>query len=183
MTRMQPQQLSQFYRKLAIQLHPDKNRHPQATDAFQVVQAAMETAKKSSSSTYPGTFWIDPESPWASNCNRRFKSILDRFGLQKIWPLTPVSYLDQMTDGFGRTFDLRKQISFEQKSAIRMPPLTPGIWLSISHSRISSTLKTIKTSMQDALTRASGIRLAQGRERFETVKIRAYLYTPATHSW
>ena len=34
MTAMQPIQLSQFYRKLAIQLHPDKNRHPQATDAF-----------------------------------------------------------------------------------------------------------------------------------------------------
>lgn len=47
MTQMQPQQLSQFYRKLAIQLHPDKNRHPQATDAFQVVQNAMESAKTS----------------------------------------------------------------------------------------------------------------------------------------
>ena len=45
MSQMQPTQLSQFYRKLAIQLHPDKNHHPQATDAFQVVQAAMETAK------------------------------------------------------------------------------------------------------------------------------------------
>ena len=45
MRQMQPQQLSQFYRKLAIQLHPDKNRHPQATDAFQVVQNAMESAK------------------------------------------------------------------------------------------------------------------------------------------
>ena len=37
MKRMQPSELSQFHRKLAIQLHPDKNRHPQATDAFQVV--------------------------------------------------------------------------------------------------------------------------------------------------
>lgn len=45
MARMQPTELTQFYRKLAIQLHPDKNRHPQATDAFQVVQAAMAAAK------------------------------------------------------------------------------------------------------------------------------------------
>ena len=37
MSSMQPQILIQFYRKLAIQLHPDKNGHPQATDAFQVV--------------------------------------------------------------------------------------------------------------------------------------------------
>ena len=51
MTQMQPQQLIQFYRKLAIQLHPDKNRHPQATDAFQVVQAAMESAKASMRAT------------------------------------------------------------------------------------------------------------------------------------
>ena len=47
MARMQPTELTQFYRKLAIQLHPDKNRHPQATDAFQVVQAAMATVKDS----------------------------------------------------------------------------------------------------------------------------------------
>jgi len=46
MTSMQPQQLVQFFRKLAIQLHPDKNNHPQATDAFQAVQTAMEKAKE-----------------------------------------------------------------------------------------------------------------------------------------
>ena len=34
MSQMQPAQLSQFYRKLAKQLHPDKNQHPQAKDAF-----------------------------------------------------------------------------------------------------------------------------------------------------
>ena len=34
MQKMQPTQLIQFYRKLAKQLHPDKNCHPQAKDAF-----------------------------------------------------------------------------------------------------------------------------------------------------
>lgn len=34
MMKMQPTQLSQFYRKLAKQLHPDKNDHPQAKEAF-----------------------------------------------------------------------------------------------------------------------------------------------------
>ena len=56
MTQMQPQQLIQFYRKLAIQLHPDKNHHPQATDAFQVVQNAMESAKTTMRASNPGAF-------------------------------------------------------------------------------------------------------------------------------
>jgi hypothetical protein len=34
MKQMQPTQLTQFYRKLAKQLHPDKNSHPQAKEAF-----------------------------------------------------------------------------------------------------------------------------------------------------
>jgi DnaJ domain len=42
MHQMQPNQLTQFYRKLAKQLHPDKNCHPQAKDAFQRVQCAMD---------------------------------------------------------------------------------------------------------------------------------------------
>ena len=37
MTQLQPAQLTQFFRKLAKQLHPDKNGHPQAKDAFQAV--------------------------------------------------------------------------------------------------------------------------------------------------
>ena len=37
MIQMQQNFLTQFYRKLAIQLHPDKNAHPKATDAFQAV--------------------------------------------------------------------------------------------------------------------------------------------------
>ena len=45
MSRMQQTFLTQFYRKLAIQLHPDKNAHPQATDAFQALQGAMEVVK------------------------------------------------------------------------------------------------------------------------------------------
>lgn len=52
MSSMQPQVLIQFYRKLAIQLHPDKNGHPKATDAFQVVQGAQEAAKASMRSTH-----------------------------------------------------------------------------------------------------------------------------------
>lgn len=34
MVQMQPTQLIQFFRKLARQLHPDKNCHPNAKDAF-----------------------------------------------------------------------------------------------------------------------------------------------------
>ena len=56
MSSMQPQELTQFYRKLAIQLHPDKNMHPQATDAFQVVQAAYETVKSNNVRTSSGAF-------------------------------------------------------------------------------------------------------------------------------
>lgn len=48
MTQLQPAQLTQFFRKLAKQLHPDKNGHPQAKDAFQAVQAAMESAQAAS---------------------------------------------------------------------------------------------------------------------------------------
>lgn len=47
MTKLQPPQLVQFYRKLAKQLHPDKNGHPLAKDAFQKVTEAMEAAKAS----------------------------------------------------------------------------------------------------------------------------------------
>ena len=47
MKKMDQNSLSQFYRKLAKQLHPDKNDHPQAKEAFQRVQQAMELAKKS----------------------------------------------------------------------------------------------------------------------------------------
>lgn len=50
MNQMQPTQLTQFYRKLAKQLHPDKNYHPQAKDAFQRVQSAMEQARASMTS-------------------------------------------------------------------------------------------------------------------------------------
>jgi len=45
MGRLAPKQLSQFYKQLAKQLHPDKNAHPQAKDAFQRVQAAIECVK------------------------------------------------------------------------------------------------------------------------------------------
>ena len=56
MQKMQTQELNQFYRKLAIQLHPDKNRHPQATDAFQVVQSAHDAAKAVMRSSNSGAF-------------------------------------------------------------------------------------------------------------------------------
>lgn len=45
MVSMDHPSLSQFYRKLAKQLHPDKNSHPEAKAAFQRVQEALETAK------------------------------------------------------------------------------------------------------------------------------------------
>ena len=57
MILMQQNFLTQFYRKLAIQLHPDKNAHPKATDAFQAVQAAMEAVKASQSTTRTNTFF------------------------------------------------------------------------------------------------------------------------------
>ena len=60
MMKMQPTQLTQFYRKLAKQLHPDKNDHPQAKEAFQRFQQAMELAKKSrpvSSARFTG-YWL-----------------------------------------------------------------------------------------------------------------------------
>ena len=38
MSQKDPNQLTQFYRKLAKQLHPDKNDHPLAKEAFQRVQ-------------------------------------------------------------------------------------------------------------------------------------------------
>lgn len=34
LSKMQTTQMSQFFRQLAKQLHPDKNGHPQAKDAF-----------------------------------------------------------------------------------------------------------------------------------------------------
>ena len=37
--------LTAFYRKLALQLHPDKNCHPIAKEAFQAVTEAFERAK------------------------------------------------------------------------------------------------------------------------------------------
>lgn len=46
MQQMDPNNLTQFYRKLAKQLHPDKNCHPQAKDAFQRVQSAIEQARQ-----------------------------------------------------------------------------------------------------------------------------------------
>lgn len=52
MQQMQPNQLTQFYRKLAKQLHPDKNAHPQAKEAFQRVQSAMDQAKAAHSPFY-----------------------------------------------------------------------------------------------------------------------------------
>ena len=57
MILMQQNFLTQFYRKLAIQLHPDKNAHPKATDAFQAVQAAMEAVKASQPTTRTNTFF------------------------------------------------------------------------------------------------------------------------------
>ena len=57
MIKMQQNFLTQFYRKLAIQLHPDKNAHPKATDAFQAVQAAMEDVKASQQSPKTNTFF------------------------------------------------------------------------------------------------------------------------------
>ena len=53
MQQMQPTQLTQFYRKLAKQLHPDKNSHPQAKEAFQRVQCAMDKAKASNGMQSP----------------------------------------------------------------------------------------------------------------------------------
>lgn len=43
---MKPDQLKQFNHKLMKQLHPDKNHHPMAKDAFHKVQEAIKAVKK-----------------------------------------------------------------------------------------------------------------------------------------
>jgi len=37
--------LNKFYKKLAMQLHPDKNLHPKANEAFQKVSSAVHSLK------------------------------------------------------------------------------------------------------------------------------------------
>jgi len=39
-------QMKKYFKQIAIQLHPDKNCHPKAKEAFQKVQKAMEEANK-----------------------------------------------------------------------------------------------------------------------------------------
>lgn len=44
--RMKSQpELNKFYKKLAMQLHPDKNLHPKANEAFQKVSSAVNSLK------------------------------------------------------------------------------------------------------------------------------------------
>lgn len=38
--------VKRYYHKIAIQLHPDKNSHPQAKEAFQKIQNAVSEASK-----------------------------------------------------------------------------------------------------------------------------------------
>lgn len=45
MRAMNPDLLSQFHRKLMKQLHPDKNSHPRAKEAFHNVQEAIKAVK------------------------------------------------------------------------------------------------------------------------------------------
>lgn len=52
---MHQDQANNYFKKLAKQLHPDKNQHPQAKEAFQKVLQAMETARKSVSSSRRNT--------------------------------------------------------------------------------------------------------------------------------
>lgn len=48
MKRMMKDQATKYFRKLAIQLHPDKNSHPMAKDAFQKLAAALQAVAVSS---------------------------------------------------------------------------------------------------------------------------------------
>ena len=38
--------MKKYFKSIAIQLHPDKNCHPKAKEAFQKIQKAMEEANK-----------------------------------------------------------------------------------------------------------------------------------------
>jgi len=40
------EQMATFYRKLAIQIHPDKNGHPHAQIAFQKLATVFEAVKR-----------------------------------------------------------------------------------------------------------------------------------------
>lgn len=51
---MKPELLSQFHRKLMKQLHPDKNSHPKAKEAFHKVQEAIKVVKKINSNQTNG---------------------------------------------------------------------------------------------------------------------------------
>jgi len=45
-TMLHSSQVNQYFKRLAKQLHPDKNQHPQAKEAFQKLQQAMESFRQ-----------------------------------------------------------------------------------------------------------------------------------------
>jgi DnaJ-class molecular chaperone len=50
---MQREQAMSYFRKLAKLLHPDKNHHPMAKEAFQKFSEAVQVVSSSSSSQPP----------------------------------------------------------------------------------------------------------------------------------
>lgn len=46
---MKKEQATQYFRRLAKQVHPDKNQHPLAKEAFQKLSEAIQAVSNSSS--------------------------------------------------------------------------------------------------------------------------------------
>ena len=65
MAKKSEQDVKKYYHKIAIQLHPDKNCHPQAKEAFQKIQHAVTEATKVRNSQREDTSAMNGSSSFA----------------------------------------------------------------------------------------------------------------------